>query len=132
MNDLRTNYATNEAGDVAAANAAWVARHTVGVTDNHGEYTETIVKALDPDQLRTVALPDLRRPDCRTIGDKYAELMREHVRVVDCLQAVYLRLDALEAQSPPCDYCGAVDYWSGVQHLAVQRLGALSAAGVAA
>jgi hypothetical protein len=150
MNDLRTNYATNEAGDVAAANAAWVARHTVGVTDDHGEYTVTTVKALDPDQLRTVPMVDLRRPDCRTIGDKYAELMREHVRVVDCLQVVYLRLDALEAEQPaleyvaahverlertarpPCDYCGQVDYWNKARSEAVRRLGELSAAGVAA
>jgi hypothetical protein len=146
MNDLRTNYATNEAGDVAAVNAAWV-------TETHAVpekgYTVTTVKALDPDQLRTVPLPDLRRPDCRTIGDKYAELMREHVRVVDCLQVLTLKVEALEEQQPaleyvaqhlerleragpPCDYVGAVDYWNSVQHLAAKRLGELSAAGVAA
>jgi hypothetical protein len=30
----------------------------------------------------------------------------------------------------PGNYLAEVDYWNGVQHLAAQRLGALSAAGV--
>jgi hypothetical protein len=100
--------------------------------------------ALDPADLRTVPAPDLR-----TSGDRIAELMREHVRLVDCLQVLMLKVEALEEQQPaleyvaqhlerleragpPVGYTEQVDYWNAVQHLAAQRLGALSAAGVAA
>jgi hypothetical protein len=119
-------------------------------SDSHGVMQEIDVRAahaLDERELRTVPMPDLRRPDCRTIGDKYAELMREHVRVVDCLQVLTLKVEALEEQQPaleyvaqhlerlertgpPLGYTEQVDYWNAVQHLAAQRLGELSAAGV--
>jgi hypothetical protein len=75
----------------------------------------------------------------------------ELVRLVDCLQVLTLKVEALEEQQPaleyvaqeverlkrtgppvPGNYLAEVDYWNSVQHLAAQRLGALSAAGVAA
>jgi hypothetical protein len=64
VHDLRTSYATNEAVDVANANLQWY-------TETHAVpekgYTVTTVQALDPADLRTVPMPDLRSPIARTL-----------------------------------------------------------------
>jgi hypothetical protein len=166
VHDLRTSYATNEAADVAHANLQW-ATETHAVPEKG--YTVTTVQTLTPAQLRTVPMPDLRSPIARTLDAQRRNLEHidtrtadervtaEFVRLVDCLQVVYLRLDELERQQPALEYVAQhlerlerriertmppdiaalgyteqVDYWNSVQHLAAQRLGALSAAGVAA
>jgi hypothetical protein len=157
VHDLRTSYATNEAADVAHANLQW-ATETHAVPEKG--YTVTAVQALDPADLRTVPMVDLRSPIARTLDAQRRNLEHidtrtadervtaELVRLVDCLQVLTLKVEALEEQQPaleyvaqhlerleragpPVDYVGAVDYWNSVQHLAAQRLGALSAAGVA-
>jgi hypothetical protein len=160
MNDLRTSYATNEAADVAHANLQW-STETHAVPEKG--YTVTTVQAIDPAQLRTVPMPDLRSPIARTLDAQARNLEHvdtrtadervtaELVRLVDCLQVLTLKVEALEEQQPaleyvaqhlerleragppvPGNYLAEVDYWNSVQHLAAQRLGELSAAGVAA
>lgn len=49
--------------------------------------------AIDARNLRTVPMPNLRSPDCRTSDDK---TRAELVRLVDCLQALTLRVEELE------------------------------------
>jgi hypothetical protein len=144
VHDTRTNYATNEAADVANANLQWY-------TETHAVpekgYTVTTVQTLTPDQLRTVPMPDLRSPIARTLDAQRRNLEHidtrtadervtaEFVRLVDCLQVLTLKVEALECMVPDIaalGYTEQVDYWNAVQHIAAQRLGELSAAGVAA
>jgi hypothetical protein len=142
----------------------------VTISDSHGVMQEIDVRtplALDPRELRTVPMPDLRSPIARTLDAQRRNLEHidtrtadervtaEFVRLVDCLQVLTLKVEALEEQQPALEYVARhlerlerhvkltqppdmaehtyteqVDYWNSVQHLAAQRLGALSAAGV--
>lgn len=55
--------------------------------------------AMDPDQLRTVPMPELRTPHARSLYDTRTEderLLAELVRIVDALQALTLRLEMVE------------------------------------
>jgi hypothetical protein len=123
----------------------------VTISDSHGVMQEIDVRtplAIDPAELRTVPMPDLRSPIARTLDAQARHLEHidtrtaderitaEFVRLVDCLQVLTLEVEMLKEAfgrtEPPCDYVGAVDFWNAVQHLAAQRLGELSAAGVAA
>lgn len=70
--------------------------------DERTRYDLPAVKRIDAAALRTVSMPDLRSADartldarargldCRTADDK---VLAELVRIVDCLQALTLRLD---------------------------------------
>ena len=64
--------------------------------------------AMDPDQLRTVPMPDLRSPQARALDAQARDMLRydtrtederlltELVRLVDCLQGISLRLEIVE------------------------------------
>lgn len=51
------------------------------------------VRVVAAGDLRTVPMPNLRSPDCRTSDDK---TRAELVRIVDALQALTLRVEELE------------------------------------
>lgn len=73
--------------------------------DERTHYDLPTVKAMDPSQLRTFAMPDLRSPAARTLDMRTfdQQVIAELVRIVDVVQALALRVDLLEGERDKID-----------------------------